>query len=51
MWQERPKTLKNTEINIDKPQIDKAIPSRVASSIVKESFLRLEFKRPSTYWG
>ena len=48
---EGPKTLQNPGINIEKPQIDKALPSRVASFVVKESILWLGFKRPSTYWG
>ena len=34
-----------------KPQTDKALPGIVASYVVKESFLWLGFKRPSTYWG
>ena len=49
-WQKGPKTMQKTEINQEKPQIDKALPSRVASSVVKESILWLGFKRPSTYW-
>ena len=34
-----------------KPQIDKALPSGVSNSVVKESILWLGLKRPSTYWG
>ena len=43
--------MQKTERKIEKPQTDKAVPSGVASSIVKESILWLGFKRPSTYWG
>ena len=50
-WQEGPETMQKTEINKEKPQADKAIPSGVTSSVVKESILWLGFKRPSTYWG
>ena len=50
-WQEGPETLQKAERNTEKPQTDKALPSEVASSVVKESFLWLGFKRPSTYWG
>ena len=45
------KPIQNTEGKIEKPKIDKALPSRVASSVVEESFLWLGFKWPSTYWG
>ena len=45
------KPMQKTERNTKKPQTDKALPSGVASSVVKESFLWLGFKRPSTYWG
>ena len=44
------KPMQKTERKKKKPQIDKALPSKVASSVVKESFLWLGFKRPSTYW-
>ena len=43
--------MQKTERKIEKPQTDKVVPSRVASSVVKESLLWLGFKRPSTYWG
>ena len=43
------KPMQNTERKTEKPQTDKAVPSEVASSVVKESFLWLGFKRPSTY--
>ena len=49
-WKERPETMKKTERKIEKPQIDKALPSGVASFVVKESILWLGFKRSSTYW-
>ena len=45
------KPMQKTERKTEKPQTDKALPSGVASSVVKESFLWLGFKRPSTYWG
>ena len=45
------KPMQKTERKTEKPQIDKALPSGVASSVVKESILWLGFKRPSTYWG
>ena len=45
------KPMQKTERKTEKPQTDKALPNRVTSSIVKESFLWLGFKRPSTYWG
>ena len=48
-WKQGPKTMKNTEINIEKPQINKALPSGVVGSIVNKSFLWLGFKRPSMY--
>ena len=50
-WKEGPETMQKTERKREKPQIDKAVPSRVANSIVKESILWLGFKRPSMYWG
>ena len=43
------KPMQKTKRNIEKPQTDKAIPNGVTSSVVKESFLWLGFKRPSTY--
>ena len=43
--------MQKTEINTEKPQTDKALPSGVASFYVKESLLWLGFKRPSIYWG
>ena len=43
--------MQKAERNQEKPQTDKAIPSGVASFVVKESVLWLGFKRPSTYWG
>ena len=43
--------MQKIERKIEKPQTDKAIPSGVASFVVKESFLWLGFKRPSMYWG
>ena len=42
--------MQKTERNKEKPQTDKAIPSGVANSVVKESILWIGFKRPSTYW-
>ena len=48
-WHEGPETLQKAEIKTKKPQIDNALPSGVASSVVKESILWLGFKRPSTY--
>ena len=43
--------MQKTERNKEKLQTDRAIPSMVASAVVKESILWLGFKRPSTYWG
>ena len=43
------KPMQKTERKTEKPQIDKALPSGVTSSVVKESILWLGFKRPSTY--
>ena len=43
--------MQKAEINQEKPQTDKALPSRFASYVVRESILWLGFKRPSTYWG
>ena len=43
------KPMQKTEIKTQKPQTDKALPNGVASYVVKESFLWLAFKRPSTY--
>ena len=43
------KTLQKAKRKTKKPQTDKAIPSMVASSVVKESIIWLGFKRPSTY--
>ena len=40
------KPMQKTKRKIEKPQTDKAIPNGVVSSIVKESFLWLGFKRP-----
>ena len=45
------KQCKRVERNQEKPQTDKALPSMVASFVVKETILWLGFKRPSTYWG
>ena len=45
------KPMQKTKRKTEKPQIDKALPSRVASYVLKESFLWLGFKRPSMYWG
>ena len=45
------KPMQKTERKTEKPQTYKALPSGVASSVVKESFLWLGFKRPSMYWG
>ena len=50
-WKEGLETLKKDEKNVDKPQTNKVLPCRVASFVVKESFLWLGFKRPSTYQG
>ena len=41
------KPMQKTKRKTKKPQIDNALPNGVASSIVKESFLWLGFKRPS----
>ena len=41
--------MQKTEKKIEKPQTDKAIPSGVVISVVKESILWLGFKRPSTW--
>ena len=41
--------MQKSERNQEKPQTDKALPSGVASSVVKESFLCLGFKRPSMW--
>ena len=46
-----PKPMQKTERKTEKPQTDKAIPNRVANSVVKESILWLGLKRPSTYRG
>ena len=43
------KPMQNTERKIHKPQTDKAVPSGVASFVVKESIIWLGFKRTSTY--
>ena len=41
--------MQNMKRKTEKPQIDKALPSGVANSVVKESFIWLGFNRPSTY--
>ena len=43
------KPMQKTERKTKKPQTDKALPSGVANSVVKECILWLGFKRPSTY--
>ena len=43
--------MQKTERNKEKLQAEKAVPSGVASFVVKESILWLGFKRPSMYWG
>ena len=45
------KLYKKAKRKKNKPQTDKALPSGVTISVVKESILQLGFKRPSTYWG
>ena len=40
------KPMQKTERKTEKPKTNKALLSRVASSVVKESFLWLGFKRP-----
>ena len=45
------KPMQKTTRKTEKPQTDKALPSRVATSVVEESLLWIGFKRPSTYWG
>ena len=44
------KPMEKTKRKAEKPQTDKALPSRVTSSVVKENILWLGFKRPSMYW-
>ena len=43
--------MQRAERKTKKPQTNKALPSRVTNSVVKESFLWLRLKRPSTHWG
>ena len=50
-WKERPKTSQKAERKTKKPQKDKAFPSGVVGSVVKETILWIRFKRPSMYWG
>ena len=47
-WKEGPETMQKTERNTEKTQKDKVLPNEVTSSVVKESFLWLGFKRSST---
>ena len=42
--------MQKTGRKIEKPETDKALPSRVASSIVEVIFLWIGFKRPPMYW-
>ena len=43
--------MQKDERHKEKPQIDKALPNGVTSSVVKESILWLGFKRPSWHTG